>query len=122
MEQHVALATDTLRKPLTMEEFGIARDGESLDPASSVAMRDAYYGTMFERVTASCQAGRALQGANLWAWSGEGRARGNERNAADVFMGDPFSEPQGLNSVLDTDQSTLEIIRESNERLQKPAR
>lgn len=117
VEEHVVLATDTLRKPLTMEEFGIARDGESLDPASGVTMRNDYYRKMFGRVAVACQAGRALQGVNFWAWSGEGRPRAHERNAAEVFMGDPFSEPQGLNSVLDTDLSTLKVIAECNTQL-----
>jgi mannan endo-1,4-beta-mannosidase len=114
IEENNALATGQLRKPLTMEEFGIARDGEQLFPGSPIGMRDDYYRRMFQAVVASCRAGRALQGANFWAWGGEGRAQPGNRTAAAVFTGDPFSEPQGLNSVFATDRSTLEIIAEFN--------
>jgi mannan endo-1,4-beta-mannosidase len=116
IEQHIALATDSLRKPLTMEEFGIARDGESYAPASGVTMRDDYYGRMFQVLVDSCRAGRALQGVNFWAWAGEGRPQPGRSEAA-ALMGDPLSEPQGLNSVLDTDRSTHSIIAQFNQKL-----
>jgi mannan endo-1,4-beta-mannosidase len=120
VEQHIKLAGDTLRKPLTMEEFGIARDGENLSPSSAVAMRDDYYRRMFQCLVDSCRAGRSLQGVNFWAWGGEGRSREARPNCADaaVYMGDPFSEPQGLNSVLSTDRSTHSVIATFNQKLQ----
>ncbi len=122
VEQHIKLATDTLRKPLTMEEFGIARDGESLSPANSVDMRDDYYRRMFQCLLDSCRAGRGLQGVNFWAWGGEGRSRAARPDCSDAaaYMGDPFSEPQGLNSVLSTDRSTHAVIAEFNQKLQEP--
>ena len=33
------------------------------------------------------------------------------------FYGDPFSEPQGLNSIFDTDKGTLAVIAQANEKL-----
>jgi hypothetical protein len=32
-------------------------------------------------------------------------------------MGDPFSEPQGLNSIFDTDKATLAVIANANKEL-----
>jgi hypothetical protein len=32
-------------------------------------------------------------------------------------MGDPFCEPQGLNSVFDTDTTTLAVIAQANQKL-----
>ena len=72
------LATDTLHKPLVLEEFGLPRDHEKYAPESPTTARDEYFRRMFEQVAESCQAGRALQGANFWAWGGEGRAGGNK--------------------------------------------
>jgi mannan endo-1,4-beta-mannosidase len=117
VEKHTVLATDTLRKPLVLEEFGLPRDHESYDPASPTTARDDYYARMFNQVADSCQAGRALQGANFWAWGGEGRASDKKWSSATSFMGDPFSEPQGLNSVFDTDKNTLAVIANANAKL-----
>ena len=80
-------------------------------------MRDDYYRRMFQCVVDSCRKGRALQGANFWAWGGEGRAREAARASAGALMGDPLSEPQGLNSVLDTDKNTHAVIAEHNDKL-----
>jgi mannan endo-1,4-beta-mannosidase len=115
LEMHNALATDTLHKPLVLEEFGMPRDHESYDPAAPTTARDEYYRRMFQLVADSCKAGRALQAANFWAWAGEGRAGKNLEAATANFMGDPFCEPQGLNSVLDTDRSTLAVIKKYND-------
>jgi mannan endo-1,4-beta-mannosidase len=76
---------------------------------------------MFAQVAESAKAGRALQGANFWAWAGEGRAGGEMKSAAGL-MGDPFSEPQGLNSIFDTDSGTLAVIAQANEKLTAFAR
>jgi mannan endo-1,4-beta-mannosidase len=115
VEEHTVLAT-TLHKPLVLEEFGLPRDHERYEPGTPTPARDDYFGRMFAQVAESCQAGRALQGANFWAWGGEGRA-GGPMNAAAGLMGDPFSEPQGLNSVFDTDAGTLAVIKEANRKL-----
>jgi mannan endo-1,4-beta-mannosidase len=113
VETHNRIATDMLKKPLVLEEFGLPRDHESYDPAAPTAARDEYYRRMFAQVADSCRAGRALRGANFWAWAGEGRA--GERGQAASYMGDPFCEPQGLNSVLDTDTTTLAVIAQAND-------
>lgn len=117
VEQHNQIATEVLRKPLVLEEFGLPRDHESYDPLSSTTARDEYYRRMFEQVAESVRANRSLQGANFWAWAGEGRAAKKMGETANSFTGDPFCEPQGLNSVFDTDQSTLKVIASANRKL-----
>ncbi len=117
LEMHNALATDQLHKPLVLEEFGMPRDHENYDPSSPTTARDEYYRRMFQLVVASGRAGRALQAANFWAWAGEGRAGEGRAAATTTLMGDPFFEPQGLNSVLDTDHTTLDVIRKFSRML-----
>jgi len=117
VEQHTQIATDILRKPLVLEEFGLPRDHESYNPNSPTTARDEYYRRMFNQVAESGKAGRALQGANFWAWAGEGRAAEKMGATAGSFTGDPFCEPQGLNSVFATDQSTLKVIATANQKL-----
>jgi mannan endo-1,4-beta-mannosidase len=121
VERHTALATDVLHKPLTLEEFGLPRDHECYEPGTPTAARDDYYARMFAVVQESVQAGRALQGANFWAWGGEGRARADQADdSAAALTGDPFCEPQGLNSVFDTDEGTLKVIAQANRQLSRP--
>lgn len=117
VEEHTQIATETLHKPLVLEEFGLPRDHESYDPAAPTLARDEYYRRMFAQVAESCRAGRALQGANFWAWAGEGRASDTPGRTAASFTGDPFCEPQGLNSIFDTDKSTLAVVAQANQRL-----
>jgi mannan endo-1,4-beta-mannosidase len=116
VEQHNQIATNILKKPLVLEEFGLPRDHESYLPGSPTTARDEYYRQMFAQVAESCQSGRALQAANFWAWGGEGRATA-PTGSAGSFLGDPPCEPQGLNSVFDTDKITLAIIAQANKKL-----
>jgi mannan endo-1,4-beta-mannosidase len=116
VEMHTKIATDTLRKPLVLEEFGLPRDHETYPAGTPTTARDEYYRRMFDQVAESCRAGRALQAANFWAWAGEGRADA-AKNSAGVFLGDPPCEPQGLNSVFDTDTSTQRVIADANKTL-----
>ena len=118
VELHNKIATDTLKKPLVLEEFGLPRDHENYAPGSPTTARDEYYRRMFAQVAESCHAGRALQAANFWAWGGEGRADA-PTDSAGKFLGDPPCEPQGLNSVFDSDTSTQAVIAAANEQLAK---
>ncbi len=116
VERHNTLATDILKKPLVLEEFGLPRDLESYSPDSSTSTRDEYYRRLFDHVSESCRAGRALQAANFWAWGGEGRITLPAKSAG-TFLGDPPCEPQGLNSVFDRDYRTLAVIARANATL-----
>ena len=117
VEMHTKIATDILKKPLVLEEFGLPRDHENYAPGSPTTARDEYYRRMFDQIAESCQAGRALQAANFWAWGGEGRAGSGKPDSTAALMGDPFCEPQGLNSVFDADTGTLAVIAQANKKL-----
>ncbi|HSN75160.1 MAG TPA: family 20 glycosylhydrolase [Anaerolineae bacterium] len=90
-----------LGKPLVLEEFGLARDyeplGNILDPASPTTLRDRFFTAMF------AEAGGALAGHNLWAWSGQARP-------GDAWVGDPPHEEPGWYSIYDSDASTLALL------------
>jgi len=96
VERHTQIATDVLKKPLVLEEFGLPRDHENYAPGSPTTARDEYYRRMFDQVAESGRAGK---------------------NSAGSFLGDPPCEPQGLNSVFDTDSGTLAVIAAANQKL-----
>ena len=102
-----------LNKPITLEEFGMARDLEIYSPGSRTSARDNYFQMIFKLVYDSASVGAAIAGTNLWTWGGYGRAKHKDFvwRTGDSFLGDPPQEPQGLNSVFDIDSSTLEIIQ-----------
>lgn len=52
----------------------------------------------------------------------QGHAPSCSRNTTDVLTGDSLTEPQGLNSVCDTDTGTLAVIAQANEKLAALAR
>ena len=49
LDDHVKRA-QAMGKPLVLEEFGLARDGGSFDPAAKTTARDAYYQALFAAV------------------------------------------------------------------------
>ena len=67
---------------------------------------------VFKLVYDNASVGTAISGTNFWTWGGYGRAAHEDFKwrKGDGFVGDPPQEPQGLNSVFDSDKSTLEII------------
>ena len=102
-----------LNKPLVLEEFGIARDKGSFDPAASTKNRDDYYKTVFEKVEQSIKNQTPVVGVNFWAWGGEGRPKkpyGSYWKAGDTWIGDPPHEKQGWYSVYDKD-TTVNVVR-----------
>jgi len=109
-----------LGKPFVLEEFGIMKDSGSFDPKASTVNRDAYYREVFEQVYQLALMGEAC-GVNFWAFAGEGRPREPETwwRKGDDFLGDPPHEPQGWYSVYDFDKSTLDLIKEYGEKLEK---
>jgi mannan endo-1,4-beta-mannosidase len=103
----LAVNAVTLKKPLVLEEFGLARDWEPLhdiyDAGSPTTYRNRFYKAMYDQVYASMASGGPAGGDNFWAWAGEARP-------GDPWIGDPPHETPGWYSVYDTDQSTLAII------------
>jgi len=109
---HLALARQ-LHKPITMEEFGLARDSACCAPGSPVTARDRYLRLILGAVYDSARAGAPFAGWNIWTWGGEGHAMHPDDmwRPGDPFIGDPPQEPQGYNSVFLADRSTLDVIR-----------
>ena len=113
VRQHVAYA-QKLGKPITLEEFGIPRDGHTYARAAAVTWRNRYYTLLFEEMYKSAKAGSPMAGSNFWGWGGEGKARDLQTftwQKGDDYTGDPPQEPQGRNSVFSSDKSTIKILR-----------
>ena len=126
---------ERLGKPIVLEEFGYPRDGAkafegeaekfwdgvSLSKDSSTAARDAYYGYVFGSLISARENGEPLVGVNFWGWGGHAtQSQVNEFwRPGDDYCGDPAQEPQGLFSVYATDESTVELIRQTNETLKR---
>ena len=117
-EDHVA-AGKKLNKPVVLEEFGIARDNSSFDPAESTVWRDRFFEHLFDKVTTSILKGDVVKGLNFWSYSGTVKPPrpGEYWQDGDDFTGDPPHELQGWYGVYDTDASTLELIKKYSSKL-----
>jgi mannan endo-1,4-beta-mannosidase len=106
--------------PIVLEEFGIERDGGSFSLDDPTTWRDKFYSYVFSRIEVSSRNGGPFVGSNFWTWGGYGRAAHADaawREGDASFTGDPPQEAQGLNSVFDTDATTLEVLRAHAEAL-----
>jgi mannan endo-1,4-beta-mannosidase len=88
---------------------------------SPTTARDRYLRKVFSIVYDSASSGTPIAGTNHWAWGGEGRAVSDDAiwRSGDPFTGDPPQEEQGLNSVFDTDVTTLEIFKKHADEMIK---
>ncbi|MBW1654939.1 glycoside hydrolase 5 family protein [Flavobacterium quisquiliarum] len=120
IEEHAKIA-QKLNKPIVLEEFGISRDENSYDAASSVQIRDEYYAFVFNKIYGLSQTIAQVSGVNFWAWGGEGRPSNPMSiwKIGDDLIGDPPHEYQGWYSVYENDKSTQEIIRSYASKLNK---
>jgi mannan endo-1,4-beta-mannosidase len=121
MEDHVAKSR-LLKKPLVLEEFGMARDQRSMDPSSTTTQRDLYYAEAFKETLRYMNLNGAITGVNFWAWSGEARPTkpyGSLWRPGDQLLGDPPHEEQGWYGVYNTDTTTLEVIKKYANEIQK---
>jgi mannan endo-1,4-beta-mannosidase len=118
VNEHLAVARK-LDKPLVIEEFGLPRNGQSFDIASSVSLRDEYYDRIFTMLAASAKTNSHLAGANFWAFGGTSRPIKGQVfwKKGDDYMGDPPMEEQGLNTVFDSDQTTWAVINKYSKSL-----
>lgn len=110
---------DSLHKPLVMEEFGYPRDGLVFTPGSPTIGRDGYYRYIFGLVADNMYKGGAFAGCNFWGWGGYAKPKHVQWQVGDDYCTDPAQEEQGLNSVFFTDSSTLSIIRNSIEEINR---
>ncbi len=110
--RHVELAR-RLGKPIILEEFGMGRDGDVMQPGTATRARDEFFGAVLAAVCDSARAGAPLAGSNFWGWGGEGRARQADWlwRPGDPYTGDPPQEPQGWNSIFNADSTTLRLIQ-----------
>ncbi len=110
---HILFARE-VEKPMVMEEFGMPRDSEFYKSGTPTTARDRYYKKILSIVYDSAAAGSPMAGTNVWTWGGEGRGKHEDNKwlPGDPFVGDPPQEPQGLNSIYNTDNSTLSIFSE----------
>lgn len=123
MDKHAAYAAD-LGKPITLEEFGAPRDGESYSHESSTVYRDKYFREVFAAIYEKAASGGPIAGSNFWAWGGDGRATDPTKavwHTGDDWVGDPPQEPQGLNSIFSSDASTLSVIAAHGKKMSELA-
>lgn len=101
-------------KPLVLEEFGIGRDGGSMDPAAKVQYRDQYYRDILNLCFNDNTGKPGAAGANFWSWSGEAipAVPGEFWQPGQPLSGDPPHERQGWYSVFLSDQSTIDLLKQ----------
>ncbi len=113
IEQHIKLA-DKLDMPLVLEDFAFSRDAGKYGRRTRVDYRNQFYTFVYSKVEESMKNQRALVGSNFWSWGGVGQAEhgdGKWRDGDYLYTGDTPREPQGVNSVFDSDAATLRVIR-----------
>jgi len=113
VEQHVQMAR-AMRKPIIIEEFGLARDARSMDPKSRTTSRDLYFEAIFKLALLHMKQDGIISGINFWAWSGESLPKipyGSMWRPGDKLIGDPPHEEQGWYGIYGSDISTLNIIK-----------
>lgn len=123
IRQHAEYAR-MLNKPTVLSEFGLGRDYERFEIGTPVTYRDHYLGFVFGLLEEKMKAGSPVAGSNFWTWGGYGVPQHEDSRwrPGDPFVGDPPQEPQGLNSVFATDESTLEVIRNHHDTIQAISR
>lgn len=111
--------TQTLHKPLVLEEFGMPRDGELLTSTSSYTHRLAYFHFMGQEIFGKARRFKTIQGANFWAMGGEviPNPEQSKWHPGDPLMGDPPFEPQGLNAVFESDTDIWNWVKQMNAKL-----
>ncbi len=118
IQQHIDYA-EQLGKPTVLEEFGFPRDGHSYSPFASTVYRNHYYQMVFETIYQNSIQGGPLVASNFWIWAGEGKPISEDHiwRLGDPYTGDPPQEPQGRNSIFNTDSTTLGIIKEYSNKM-----
>ncbi len=111
-----------IKKPLVVEEFGMARDHFSFSKAATVVYRDQYYETVLQQLLNSKQQHTAIAGINFWAFGGFGMPAKNATpywKEGDDLLGDPPMEEQGLNSVFASDTTTWKLVKKYSKLIKK---
>lgn len=116
-----AAVAKRLNKPMVIEEFGMPRDGQSFDPASTTSHRDRYFAEILSFIGGKKGGVPHIAGANFWALGGTARPKRGQPfwHRGDELMGDPPMEEQGLNSVFDSDATTWQVIARTTSSLRR---
>lgn len=111
---------DSFQKPLVIEEFGMSRDQGDHSPDATTNYRDKYYEFLLQTFVDASKK-NTLGGANIWSWAGEAQPpRPHEFwEKGDPLTGDPPHEKQGWYSIYAGDISTLELIKNYNQKIKK---
>ena len=118
IDEHLKVCA-RVNKPLVMEEFGYPRDGFSFSPKATTQGRDGYYKYVFSLVGDNAETGGYFAGCNFWGWGGYGQPKHEQWQVGDDYTGDPAQEAQGLNSVFASDHSTLQVVKEQVDRMNR---
>lgn len=120
IQNHVE-QSKVFKKPVVLEEFGMARDNRSMDPKSSSQSRDSYFKAVFNETLSFMKKNGVIAGVNFWAWSGESypvKPYGSLWRPGDNLLGDPPHEEQGWYGVYTSDMSTLSLINSFAQEMQ----
>jgi len=118
IDMHLPVAKE-VGKPMVAEEFGYPRDDFRFKTGTPTTSRDAYFSYVFGILEQAKQDHSGFAGCNIWAWGGYAKTPLDHDYwfKGDDYTGDPAIEQQGLNSVFMADKSTIELIRNINNRL-----
>ncbi|KAI7906703.1 glycoside hydrolase superfamily [Cokeromyces recurvatus] len=106
-----------VKKPIVLEEFGMARDAwrkpldseYKYDPSTPTSHKDIFFKEgVYETIE---KLSNCYGGSNFWAYGGIGRSTDKPNSNGMVWLGDPPHEPKGWYSVYDTD-TTVDIIKQ----------
>ena len=120
IDEHLVIA-EKYGKPVVMEEFGYPRDDFRFAKGTPTTARDEYYRHVFGRIVESSKEGGLFAGLNFWGWGGLASQSETKLywQPGDDYCGDPAQEQQGLNSVYASDTSTVAIIAEATQSIEK---
>lgn len=118
IETHTRMAQQ-INKPYVIEEFGYPRDGNVHGASTPTLARDSFYRFVFSKLGESFEAQGPLAGCNFWGWGGTGRPASEVWKAGADYLCDPPHEPQGWYSVFDNDHSTLTLIKETAQKVNR---
>ncbi|GGA81194.1 endo-1,4-beta-mannosidase [Neiella marina] len=120
MARHLAVAREQQR-PIVLSEFGFPRRQEQLNRDADISYRNRFFKSIFDELLATEDC--TFAGVNIWGFGGEAKPVSDMKTGkwqpGDDFSGDPPQEPQGLNSVFSSDTSTLELIQQFNQDMQR---
>lgn len=120
IREHIAVAEE-LGKPLVVEEFGFPRDGFLFAKGTPTTLRDRYYSAIFDILLEQSEKKGVFAGANFWTWGGMAKQTPGHTfwQEGDDYSGDPAQEQQGLNSVYQSDASTISLLRSTCHELKQ---